>query len=55
MTSLAKTIEAAIFENFDRESIVVLSNGCQIITTPDPEAVRELALEIEAAILARGG
>ncbi|MCJ2030737.1 hypothetical protein MKK50_15280 [Methylobacterium sp. J-043] len=55
MTSLVETIEAAILENFARESIVILSDGREIITQADPVAVRELAREVEAAILARGG
>ncbi|MCJ2030741.1 hypothetical protein MKK50_15300 [Methylobacterium sp. J-043] len=53
MTSLVETIEAAITKNFTRESIVHLADGREIITAPDPEAVRELAREVEAAILAQ--
>ncbi|MGW9819338.1 hypothetical protein ACUXK4_001902 [Methylorubrum extorquens] len=43
-------IAIVITKNLARESVVILSDGREIIRQADPEAVREFAVEIAKAI-----
>jgi bisphosphoglycerate-dependent phosphoglycerate mutase len=48
--TLYETIRTAILENFDREIVVYLADGREIVVAADLETVRELVAEITAAV-----
>ncbi|MGN7124344.1 hypothetical protein [Methylorubrum thiocyanatum] len=51
--TLYDTIRTAILEHSDRETVVYLADGREIVVAPDLGSVKELAAEITAAVLAR--
>lgn len=51
--TLFDSIRTAILEHFDRETVVYLADGREMVVAPDLGSVEELVAEIAAAVVRR--